>query len=87
MDPSSLTQLKELRATVAAGDVAAPSPGLASFLDKVRRHAYKITDEDVQGLLAAGLTQEQIYEATMHASLSAAIERFELGLRALEGVT
>jgi alkylhydroperoxidase family enzyme len=83
-EPPALAALKEMRAAVAAG--AHPPAALAAYLEKVRKHAYKVIDEDVTALLAAGITQEQIYEATMYAAMTAGIDRFELGLRALAEV-
>ena len=77
-----LRRLAELREQVAGG--AAPkSPLLAAYVEKVRRRAVEITDEDVAALLASGLSEDQVYEATMHAAMTAGIERFEIGLRAL----
>ena len=77
-----LRRLAELREHVEGG-AAPPSPLLAAYVEKVRRRAVDVTDEEVAALLASGLTEDQVYEATMHAALSAGIERFEIGLRAL----
>ena len=77
-----LARLKEMREPVAAGERARPE--LAAYLEKVRHHAYKVTDEEVAKLLGAGLTQDEIYEATMYAAMTAGIERAEIGLRALK---
>jgi hypothetical protein len=71
-----------MRAQVAGG--AAPaSPLLAAYVEKVRRRAVEITDEEVAALLASGLSEDQVYEATLYAALSAGIERFDIGRRAL----
>ena len=71
-----LARLKEMREPVAAGERARPE--LTAYLEKVRHHAYKVTDEEVAKLLAAGLSQDEIYEATMYAAMTAGIERAEL---------
>lgn len=42
---------------------------------KIRRHAYKVTDEDVAALRAAGLSEDQIYELTIAASIGVAERR------------
>ena len=77
-----LRRLAELREQVAGGAVP-HSPLLDAYVERVRRRAVEVTDEEVAALLAAGLTEDQVYEATLHAALSAGIERFEIGLRAL----
>jgi alkylhydroperoxidase family enzyme len=59
-----------------------PAP-LAGYIDKVRRHAYRVTDEDVAALRAAGYSEEAIYDLTVAAAAGAARERFEAGMRAL----
>ena len=78
-----LRALREMRDAIGAAPEPA-SPLLAAYLEKVRRRAVEVTDEDVAGLLASGLTQDQVYEATMRAAMTAGIERYEAGLRALE---
>jgi alkylhydroperoxidase family enzyme len=58
---------------------------LRSYLDKVARHAYKVTDEDVEALRAAGYSEDQIFEATVSCALGACLRRLEVGLRTIEG--
>jgi len=82
-DSRILEGLKEMRAQVAAG--AAPRERLAAYLGKVERHAYKVTDEEVAALLGDGCTEDEIYQATMYRAMSAGIDRFEIGVRALRG--
>lgn len=73
----------EIRTAIAAGkDVP---PALAAYIEKVDKHAYKITDEDIQALLEAGYTEDQIFEATVAAALGAGMKRLRAGLVALEG--
>ena len=57
---------------------------LAPYLDKVTRHAYKVTDDDVARLRAAGYDEDAIFEATLAAALGAARLRLRNGLAALE---
>ena len=59
-----------------------PKP-LALYVDKVTRHAYRVTDDDVLALLAAGYSQDQIFEATLSVALGAAQRRLRAGLEAL----
>jgi alkylhydroperoxidase family enzyme len=77
-----LRMLVEMREQVGAGP-AAPPAILAAYLEKVRHRAIAVTDAEVEALLASGLGEDEVYEATMHAAMSAGIERFEIGLRAL----
>ncbi len=58
-------------------------PALLPYLDKVARHAYTVTDEDVQDLLRAGLSEDEIFEATVAAALGAGLKRLRAGLAAL----
>ena len=60
------------------------SPILWTYLEKVVRHAYKVTDDDIQGLLQAGYSEEAIFEITVSAALGAGMGRLERGLVALQ---
>ena len=72
--------IAELRAALPAGE--AP-PDFDSYLDKVRRHAYEITDDEVQALKQAGHSEDEIFEHTVSAAAQAGLERLDAGLRAL----
>jgi hypothetical protein len=71
-----------LREAIARGQ--AP-PELAALVDKVRRHAYKVTDEDIAALKATW-SDDQLFEIVVAAALGAAGDRLRAGLAALEGV-
>ena len=58
-------------------------PDFGAYLDKVRRHAYAITDEDVQTLKDAGHSEDEIFEHTVLAAVAAGLERLDAGLRTL----
>jgi len=69
-----------------------PGPGgadvpaaLAGYVDKVARHAYTVTDEDVAALQRAGTSDDALFEVTVAAALGAALGRLERGLAALRG--
>jgi alkylhydroperoxidase family enzyme len=81
-DPPSRAALVAMRDQVAGGP---PSPALAAYLDKVRRRAHAITDDDVATLLASGVSEDEVYRATMNEAMTAGIDRFDIGLRALRG--
>jgi alkylhydroperoxidase family enzyme len=68
------------RAAAQMGDVP---EGLRSYLDKVTRHAYKVTDEDVAALRRAGYSEDQIFEATVSCALGACLRRLDAGLEAM----
>jgi alkylhydroperoxidase family enzyme len=68
----------------AAANEGVPAP-LASYVDKVARHAYKVTDADVEALRRAGYTDDQLFELTASAALGAALLRLDRGLAALQG--
>jgi alkylhydroperoxidase family enzyme len=58
-------------------------PEFASYLDKVRRNAYKVTDEDIQALKDAGYSEDVIFEQTVSVAVAAGLERLEAGLKVL----
>lgn len=58
---------------------------LRGYVDKVARHAYKVTDRDVEALKAAGYSEDAIFEITLSAALGAGLSRLERGLAALRG--
>jgi alkylhydroperoxidase family enzyme len=58
-------------------------PEFASYLGKVRRHAYRTTDADVQALKDAGYAEDEIFECTVSTAVAAGLERLDAGLRAL----
>ena len=58
-------------------------PEFDAYLDKVRRHAHRITDEDVQALKEAGHSENEIFEHTVSAAAAAGLERLDAGLRTL----
>ena len=58
---------------------------LRGYVDKVARHAYKVTDRDVEELKAAGYSEDAIFEITLSAALGAGVSRLERGLAALRG--
>jgi alkylhydroperoxidase family enzyme len=73
--------IAELRAA-SQPDRQAP-PDIAPYLEKVGRHAYKVTDGDVQRLKDAGFSEDEIFEHTVSAAVAAGLERLDAGLRSL----
>ena len=61
-----------------------PAPAdFATYLDKVRTQAYRVTDADVQALKDAGYSEDQIFEHTVSAAVAAGLARLEAGLASL----
>jgi len=58
-------------------------PELASYLEKVRLHAYKVTDDDVEQLKALGFSEDEIFEHTVSTAVAAGLERLDAGLATL----
>ena len=59
---------------------AAP-PEMASYLEKVRLHAYKVVDRDVDQLKAA-FSEDEIFEHTVATATAAGLMRLEAAERA-----
>jgi alkylhydroperoxidase family enzyme len=58
-------------------------PEFVPYLDKVRRNAYKVTDEDIQALKDAGYSEDVIFEQTVSVAVAAGLERLKAGLAVL----
>jgi alkylhydroperoxidase family enzyme len=57
---------------------------LLPYIQKVSRHAYKVTDGDMEALRQAGYTEDQILEITLSAAMGPGLARLEKGLSLLE---
>jgi hypothetical protein len=53
-----------------------PDP-LKTLVDKVARHAHRVTDGDVGAVRAAGLTEDQIFELVVCAAIGAANRQYD----------
>ena len=69
-----------LRHSVARG---APPPDLATLVQKIREHAYRVADEDLD-VLRGRYSEDQLFEIVVAAAFGAAEERLAAGLRALD---
>jgi hypothetical protein len=58
-------------------------PALRQYVAKVHGESYRITDGDVQALVAAGYSPDAVFEITVAAALGAAMRRLEAGLGVL----
>ena len=73
----------------AVRDAAANAVGLPADLqavvEKIHRHAYKVTDEDISRLQAK-YSDDQLFEIVVSAALGASRQRLRAGLAALEEI-
>lgn len=58
---------------------------LTRYVDTVANYAYRVTDQDVADLHAAGLSDDRIFEITVAAAVGAAMHRLNRGMAALRG--
>jgi alkylhydroperoxidase family enzyme len=58
-------------------------PELKPYLDKVRRHAYRVVDDDIEGLREAGISEDEIFEQTVSVAVAAGLTRLETALQVL----
>src|SRR5438270_14046041 len=78
-------------ASIAGGTVSASDASTAKgeelpaaldgWVDKVARTAWRITDEDVAALRAAGFDEDAIFETTIAAATGAALARYQTAMR------
>lgn len=66
-------------------DPATIPAAIQPYVDKVAKHAYKVTDHDIEQLKAAGYSEDAIFEITVSATLGASSARLERGLNLLQG--
>ena len=57
---------------------------LSTLIDKVARHAYSVTDEDIAAAGATGLSEDQIFEIVVCAAIGQATRQYDAALAALE---
>lgn len=60
-------------------------PELQPYADKVARHAYRVTDRDLDELRAAGYDDDAIFEITVAVALGVGLHRRDAGLAAIAG--
>jgi len=73
--------IEELRAL--ASSVPAQGATLAPYLDKVRTGAYRVTDDDVAELKRAGVTEDEIFEATVAVAAEEGLRRLDAAARVI----
>jgi alkylhydroperoxidase family enzyme len=73
--------IDELRAL--ASRAQAPGERLAPYLAKVRTRAYTVTDDDVQELKRAGVSEDEIFEATVSVAIAEGLRRVDAAARVI----
>jgi len=71
----------------AAFDNAGLAEPLSTLVDKVAKHAYKVTDADIAAARAAGLSEDQIFEIVVCAAIGQATRQYDGALAALDAAT
>jgi hypothetical protein len=71
-------EIAELRAIVAAMPPAPESMG--PYLAKVRERAYTVVDADVDGLKAAGFSEDEIFEQTVAVAIAQGLRRYDAAM-------
>jgi hypothetical protein len=70
-----------VRQQIAVGE---PPPELAALAHKIRHHAYRVTDADIEALRGR-YTDDQLFEIIVSAAVGAAEHRLARALDAIEG--
>lgn len=60
---------------------------LAGLVDKVARHAYRVTDKDIEEAKQSGVTEDQIFEIVVCAAVGQATRQYDVAAAALEAAT
>src|SRR6185437_9030749 len=69
----------------AAFNNSASTGPLAALVDKVARHANRITDQDISAARESGISEDQIFEIVVCAAVGQANRQFNAALAALDG--
>ncbi len=57
---------------------------LNSYIEKIERNPYKITDDDFVNLKKTGFTEDELHEITIVAAFSSGETRIQIGLKLLD---
>jgi hypothetical protein len=60
---------------------------LGTLVDKVARHAHRITDEDIATTRKSGVSEDQVFEIVVCAAIGQATRQYDTALAALEAAT
>ena len=74
----------ERRAAFNNGGLAEPA---GTLVDKVAKHAYRVTDEDFATARDSSLSEDQVFEIIVCAAIGEATRQYDTALAALEAAT
>jgi alkylhydroperoxidase family enzyme len=60
---------------------------LSTLIDKVAKHAHKVTDQDIAAAKASGLSEDQIFEIVVCAAVGQSTRQYDAALAALDAAT
>jgi hypothetical protein len=60
---------------------------LGTLVDKVAKHAYRVTDENITGAKASGLSEDQVFEIVVCAAVGQATRQYDTAFAALQEAT
>ena len=60
---------------------------LGTLVDKVAKHAYRVTDEDVTAAKVSALSEDQVFEILVCAAVGQATRQYETAFAALKDAT
>lgn len=60
---------------------------LGALVDKVAKHAYRVTDQDIAAVRASGLSEDQVFEMVVCAAIGEATRQYDTAVAALETAT
>ena len=84
LEGAGKASLSERRA--AFNNSGLPEP-LGTLVDKVARHADKVTDEDINDARTSGLSEDQVFEIVVCAAIGQATRQYDGALAALQAAT
>jgi hypothetical protein len=71
----------------AAFENAGLAEPLRTLVDKVAKHAHRVTDQDVAAAMASGLSEDQVFEIVVCAAVGQATRQYETALAGLKAAT
>jgi len=84
LEGSGKASASERRAAFNNSGFAEP---LGTLVDKVARHAYRVTDEDITAAKVSGLSEDQVFEILVCAAIGQATRQYETAFAALKDAT
>jgi hypothetical protein len=84
LESPAVASREQRRAAFDQRDLVGP---LRALIDKVVHHAYQVTDDDVAAVKASGISEDEIFELVICASIGEATRQLDAALDALDEAT